>query len=602
MQKMNKVPTRAEVDSKYTWDLTPLCKNNEDFKEKFNNFKEKVLNFCDKYSKTELDLSQLEEVLVEYNKLLKEYDPIAQYGWLVSTTDLTNAQNNQLSYEIGNFDADFSAQMRFIEDALLALSTDELTELQEKLPQFKGYLRRIKHYKRIALDPKVEHALAKLKPTFNSFSNIYGQIRSADLEYDTFEANGETYPLSFGLYEDRYSYDPDPEIRRNSFSKFSKELAHHQNAAAAAYLEHVSNEKRLADLYGASSVVDYLLHNQEVMRPMFDRQIDLIINKFGPVMQKYMNFLKNERGLDQMTFADRLIDLDPDFAPEVTVEDSMKYVQSALSVLGDEYVEMIMKAYPERWVDFVQNKGKETGGFCSQPYNNHPYVLMSWQNVMADVYTLIHEMGHCGQGILSTKNNTLLDSEPSLYIIEAPSTFNELLLTDSLTHGTDDPRMKRFAYTKLLSNTYFHNFITHLLEAAYQREVYNLIDEGKSFNADKLNEITLNVYHQFFGESIEFNPGTELTWMRQSHYYMGLYSYVYSASLTVSTQAFLNIKNEGQPAIDRWLELLRLGGSADPIDSAKIAGVDITTDEPLINTINYLDSVVDQVISLTKEI
>lgn len=350
---------------------------------------------------------------------------------------------------------------------------------------------------------------------------------------------------------------------------------------------------------GFDSVIDYLLYDQEVDRDLYNRQIDVIMNDLAPVMQKYITHLKDVRGLDKMTYADLKIALDPDFSPTVTVEDSKDYVREAVQVLGDEYVDMIMKAYPERWVDFVQNTGKSTGGFCSSPYKKHPFILMSWTNQLSDVYTLIHEFGHAGQAILSEQDHSILGCDPSLYLIEAPSTFNELLLTHSIAGKATDDRMERFALTNMIANTYFHNFITHLLEAAYQRDVYELIDAGKGFDADTLSGIKRNVLETFWGDAVDINPGAELTWMRQSHYYMGLYSYTYSAGLTIATQAFLKVKENGEEEVTKWLEFLALGDELTPAEAARVAGVDIETNEPLNDTIHYLDESVDRIIELT---
>lgn len=597
-----KVLTRAEVDQSLTWDLTPLAKNNEEYRQKLAQLKQQIANFVQTYKKAELSLTELTTALADFNDITENAETVMTYGSLLSSTDFKNAENSQLAFEGSQFYAHMSAELQFFQDYLLQLDEATFTKLSVVNPQFTGFLRSIENYKKIALDPKVEHALAVLSPTFSAPENTYEAMQTADLHFDDFTVDGKSYPLSFGLYEDYYAYHEDPKIRRAAFAAFSEELAHHQNVTAANYLNEVTTSKQLATLHGFDSVIDFLLQGQEVDRSMFNRQIDLIIEKFGPVMQKYLKLLQKERGLDELTFADRLIDLDPDFAPSVTIEESKKYIETALQPLGEDYVNMIMQAYPERWVDFVQNKGKSSGGFCTYAYNAHPYILMSWQDVMADVYTLIHEMGHAGQFILTAKKHPVLDFEPSTYIVEAPSTFNELLLTDSLVENAKDDRMKRYALTKMLNNTYFHNFITHLLEAAFQRDVYNLIDNGQNFDAAKLNEIKSNVFHKFFGDALTLNPGAELTWMRQSHYYMGLYSYTYSASLTVSTQAFLKIKEEGQPAVDRWLDFLSIGASKNPVDSAAALDVDITTDSPLLNTIDYLNSVVDEVIELTDKI
>lgn len=227
---------------------------------------------------------------------------------------------------------------------------------------------------------------------------------------------------------------------------------------------------------------------------------------------------------------------------------------------------------------------------------------MSWTGVLPDVYTLIHELGHAGNFIKINENNSILTSEPSLYLIESPSTFNELLLTHSLEQKSDDPRMKRFAYTTMLTNTYFHNFITHLLEAAFQREVYTLVENGQTFDGDKLTQIKMDVQKRFWGDAVDIDENAGLTWMRQSHYYMGLYSYTYSAGLTIATQAYLKVLEEGQPAVDRWLEYISLGDQKAPMDAAKVAGVDVTTAEPLHNTIKFLNDTVDKVIALTEEL
>ena len=422
------------------------------------------------------------------------------------------------------------------------------------------------------------------------------------MDFGTFTADGKEYPLSFVLYEDYYMYHDDTAIRRAAFDKFSAVLSDYENVVATAYYTQLQKEKTLATMRGFDSVIDYLLYGQEVTRDLYDRQIDTIMNDLAPVMQKYITHLKEIRGLDKMTYADLKIALDPEYSPQVSIEESQVMVEDAIAVLGKDYTDRIMQAYPERWIDFAQNIGKSTGGFCTSPYGTHPYILMSWANQLSDVYTLIHELGHAGQMILSNENNSILGSEPSLYLIEGPSTFNELLLTESLARKSTDARMQRFALTKMLSDTYFHNFVTHLLEAAYQREVYNLIDAGKSFDAGKLSEIKRSVLERFWGDAVEINAGAELTWMRQIHYYMGLYSYTYSAGLTIATQAFLRVKTEGEPAVGKWLEFLALGDQLEAAEAAALAGVDIKTDQALQDTIHYLDEAVDQIITLSKEL
>ena len=257
----------------------------------------------------------------------------------------------------------------------------------------------------------------------------------------------------------------------------------------------------------------------------------------------------------------------------------------------------------DRWIDFAQNIGKSTGGFCASPYQKGSYILLSWNERMSDVFTLAHELGHAGHFFTCNQVQSSLDAEVSNYAVEAPSTINELLMAEYLKEKSgDDKRFRRWVLASQISNTYYHNFVTHLLEAAYQREVYKLVDKGEAVPAETLNEIFKNVLKKFWGDEVELTEGCELTWMRQPHYYMGLYSYSYSASLTIATQVMKRIRNEGQTAVDDWKKTLAAGGTVTPVEFAKMAGVDVTTDAALIDTIDYIGGIIDEIEELNKEL
>ena len=594
--------TRAEIPEALTWDVTALYKTRADFEAALTGLKAATATFTATYEGKLAEAKTILAALKEYEGLIETATLVDHYAMMPEATDLTDPDNVELSRQTANAMADISAQLTFFESELIGCNTAVLDQVVSEEARFASYIRHIKKNKKIQLAPEVEKALAQLAPTLDAPSAIYEQARLGDMDFGTFSVDGKEYPLSFVLYEDYYMYHDDTAVRRAAFDKFSAVLSDYENVVATAYYTQLQKEKTLATMRGFDSVIDYLLYGQEVTRDLYNRQIDTIMSDLAPVMQKYITHLKEIRGLDKMTYADLKIALDPEYSPEVSIEESQTMVEDAIAVLGQDYVDRIMKAYPERWIDFAQNIGKSTGGFCTSPYGTHPYILMSWANQLSDVYTLIHELGHAGQMILSNENNSILGAEPSLYLIEGPSTFNELLLTESLARKSTDARMQRFALTKMLSDTYFHNFVTHLLEAAYQREVYNLIDAGKSFDAGKLSEIKRNVLERFWGDAVEINEGAELTWMRQIHYYMGLYSYTYSAGLTIATQAFLRVKAEGESAVEKWLAFLALGDQLEAAEAAALAGVDIKTDQALHDTIHYLDEAVDQIITLSKEL
>jgi len=319
-------------------------------------------------------------------------------------------------------------------------------------------------------------------------------------------------------------------------------------------------------------------------------------------MRKFATLLQKIHGLDEMTFSDLKLEVDPEFEPKITVEESREYVEGALSVLGDDYLNLVKRAYDERWVDFVQNKGKSTGAFSYSPYGSHPFVLISWTSRMREVFVLAHELGHAGHYYLSQQNQNKFDYLASTYFLEAPSTMNEMLMANYLMKNTNDKRLKRWALSSVVSRTYYHNFVTHLLEAHYQREVYRIIDKGGSVQAETLNRLKRETLEKFWGNSVRINEGAELTWMRQPHYYKGLHSYNYSAGLTIATEVSKRVLNEGQSALDDWMEVLKTGGTKSPVELAQMAGVDITTETPLLNTIEHIGNLIDEIIKLSEEL
>ena len=322
----------------------------------------------------------------------------------------------------------------------------------------------------------------------------------------------------------------------------------------------------------------------------------------APHMRRYAKLLQKVHNIEKMTFADLKISLDPQYDPEVIIEESKEYVKGALSVLGKEYMDLIMKSYDERWVDYAQNIGKSTGGFCSNPYGKNAYILLSWTGMLSEIFTLVHELGHAGHFILAQQNNNILEEECSLYFIEAPSTANEMLLSNYLLQKNDDARFKRWVLSSMISNTYFHNFVTHLLEAAYQREVYLAVDKGELMGASDYSNIKREILEKFWGDAVEINEGAELTWMRQPHYYMGLYPYTYSAGLTISTQISQRILKEGENAVNDWLKVLKSGGTKTAQELAQMAGVDISTDKPLLDTIDFIGNIITQLEELTEKL
>ncbi|EFX52675.1 oligoendopeptidase F [Streptococcus cristatus ATCC 51100] len=591
---------RSEFPENELWDLTALYQDQEDFLRAIEKAREDIQKFVRDYQGKLSTFEDFERAFAELEQIYIQISHIGNYGFMPQTTDFGDESFAQIAQAAMEFETEANVALSFFDDALVSADEAVLEKLGQE-PHLTSAIRQAKIKKAHYLGADVEKALTNLGEVFYSPQDIYTKMRAGDFAMVDFEVDGKVYKNSFVTYENFYQNHENAEIREKAFRSFSEGLRQHQNTAAAAYLAQVKSEKLLADMKGYDSVFDYLLAEQEVDRSMFDRQIDLIMSEFAPVAQKYLKHVAKVNGLEKMTFADWKLDLDSELNPEVSIDDAYDLVMKSVEPLGQEYCQEVARYKEERWVDFAANAGKDSGGYAADPYRVHPYVLMSWTGRMSDVYTLIHEIGHSGQFIFSDNHQSYFNAHMSTYYVEAPSTFNELLLSDYLERQFDNPRQKRFALAHRLTDTYFHNFITHLLEAAFQRKVYTLIEEGGTFGASKLNAIMKEVLAEFWGDAVEIDDDAALTWMRQAHYYMGLYSYTYSAGLVISTAGYLHLKNDENGARD-WLELLKSGGSKTPLESAMIIGADISTDKPLRDTIQFLSDTVDQIIAYSEEL
>jgi oligoendopeptidase F len=593
---------RKDVDQSLTWDLTTIFKTEEQYNQAVKEAEQLALEIEKNYKGRLNSAEVINECLFKMQKATQIINLTATYANLAVSVDQTNFENQARYMKLMNILSDLDSRLSFVDSELIECDENTIEQAIKNSKENANYSEEIKRFKKYALHPEVERVLSALSGTLNAPYRIYNQAKLADMDFKSFNVEGTEHPLSFVLFENEWEFENDTKVRRAAFEAFSSKLKEYQHTVAATYQTQVQKEKTLASLRGFDSVIDSLLFNQKVDRNLYNRQIDLIMEKLAPHMRRYAKLLQRIHKIDEITFADLKIAVDPSFEPEITVEESKKYVEEALAVLGGDYLAMVKKAYDERWIDFVQNKGKSTGAFCSSPYGSHPFILISWTERMREAFVLAHELGHAGHFYLCHQHQNVFDTRPSLYFIEAPSTMNEMLMANYLLKTNDDKRFKRWVLSSMISRTYYHNFVTHLLEAAYQKEVYNIIDAGGSVQAAKLNQIKREVLEKFWGDSVKINEGAELTWMRQPHYYMGLYPYTYSAGLTIATEVSKRILREGQPAIDDWREVLKAGGTKTPAELAKMAGVDITTEKPLLDTIEHIGNIIDEIIKLTDEL
>ncbi|WP_339324633.1 oligoendopeptidase F [Paenibacillus sp. FSL W8-0194] len=598
---MAKILTRSEVAVESTWNLDDIFATPEAWEQELKAIEQDIASVTRFEGKLGEGADTLLACLVAQEELLSRTNRTAAYAHLLQSGDSINPDNQIKAAKARDVSSLVSTALSFIKSEIIALpdgTIEQYIKEQPALEDFKRSLQLLLQTKPHRLTAETEKVLASFGEILGAPYRIYERSKLADMTFPSaLNGEGEEVPVSFALYENKYVESSDTALRRNSFKVFSETLHKYRNTFAETYGTEVKRQMIESRLRGYDSVTDMLLTPQQVTKEMYNNILDILQEELAPHMRKYAALKKRVLGLDEMTFADLKAPLDPEFNPSISFQEAGELIKEALSILGPEYGDIVSAAFRDRWVDYADNAGKRTGAFCSSIPGVHSYILISWADSMRGAFTLAHEVGHAGHLMLASKYQRLTNYRPSLYFIEAPSTMNELLLADHLLSRSDDPRMRRWVISQLLG-TYYHNFVTHLLEGELQRRVYDLAMANVPITAVKLCDLKGDILSSFWGEDVVIDDHAKLTWMRQPHYYMSLYPYTYAAGLTASTAVAKLIREEGQPAVNRWLDVLKAGGSMSPLDLMKLAGVDMSQPDPIRSAAAYVGSLIDELESL----
>lgn len=588
---------RSEVPVELTWNLDDLFASDLEWEKELKVI-EDILNGFKQYKGLLHTGSKiLLHCLLAQEELFLKLVKASTYVELKQAADGTDPVNQANTAKFSSLYTEVNTKLSFIDSEILSLDDGTIENYlmeEPELEPFRRSLLKLLQGKKYRLSKETEEALAALGELQDSPYQMYQMAKLADMQFaPIYNENGEEHAVSFALFENRYEFSENMELRRKAYQSFVSTLKQYKNTIASAYSTEVKKQVALSRLRKYESVTHMLLKPQQVTIEMYHNQLDIIFKELAPHMRRYATLKKRVLGLEEMLFCDLKAPFDPDFNPKTTFEEASHTILEAIKVMGTEYRKIIEKGLKERWVDLADNIGKSTGAFCSSPYGAHPYILTTWQDNMRSAFTLAHEFGHAGHFYLANHKQRIINVRPSTYFVEAPSTLNELLLGQYLLSRHKDLKMRRWIITQLLS-TYYHNFVTHLLEGEYQRRVYTLAENGEPLTAKTFSDVTSSVLSEFWGDTVKIDEGASLTWMRQPHYYMGLYPYTYSAGLTVSTAVVQMIQQEGKPAVDRWLRVLRAGGTLEPLELIKLAGVDMTKTETIQGAISYVGKLIDE--------
>lgn len=594
---MPKRLARAEVPVDQTWDLGDLFASIAAWEAELNALDAARAGVAPYQGRLGEDAATLRACLDTVEMLQLRLTRAITFAHLFNAQDGTNPQAQAALARVHALDARMEASLSFVDAEILQLpdgTVEQFLAQDSDLAAHRVHLQDLLELKSHRLSAQAEQVLASLGEVLEAPSMIYQRSKASDLQFAPFtDAQGQTRANSFNLYEWTYDSHPDVSVRRGAWHSFSAGLKAYQHTYAATLATEVNKNVVMARLRRYPGTEAYLLQAHKVPQALYRNILQTVQTEVAPHMRRYARLRQRVLGLDKLLHCDLKAPLDPDDEPKIGFDAACQLILDSLACMGPDYVQFVRTVLAQRWVDRADNIGKSSGAFCASPYGVHPYILMTWADSMRNVFVLTHELGHGAHFGLAMKHQRFVNTRPAMPFVEAPSTMHEMLLARHILAQGGDARMRRSVIMQVLG-TYHHNFVTHLLEAELQHRVYAQAEAGQAVTAQLLNQTKGEILAGFWGDVLEVDDGARMTWMRQPHYYMGLYPYTYAVGLVASTAMAGRIAEEGDAAVQRWLQVLKAGGTLKPLELLQTAGLDMSSPEPIRAAVAYVGSLVDE--------
>ncbi|MFL6693959.1 MAG: oligoendopeptidase F [Ramlibacter sp.] len=593
---MNKPLTRAEVAVDSTWNLDDLFASRDAWLAELADIERSVETVVRFQGRLGESAANLLACLDARDALLARLQRAYFFASLRNAEDGGDSGKQADLANAASVDARIEASIKFLDSEILALpdgTVESFLRDQPLLSVHRPALDDLAALKPHMLSAETERVLAGLGEVLDAPSMIYSRAKTSDLRFEPFlGADGTSHPNSFNLYEWTYEGSSDAAVRRAAWTSFCDGLKPYQNTFAATFATEVTKNIVLAKARGYDGAERFLLQQHKVPHALYTNVVDTIQAELAPHMRRYARLRQRVLGLDRLLFCDLKAPLDPGYSPAISFEEAATLIPAAVEPMGAEYVELVRAAFRDRWIDRADNVGKSSGAFCASPYRVHPFILMTWTDSMRDAFILAHELGHAGHFVLAGRHQRYVNTRPAMPFVEAPSIMNEVLLARHLLARGGDQRMRRWVLLQVLG-TYHHNFVTHLLEAELQRQAYRHAEGGQAITASLLNERKRAILQGFWGDTVDIDEGAAMTWMRQPHYYFGLYPYTYSVGLVAATAFAEKASREGPAVFAGWLDVLRTGGVLPPLDLLRKVGIDLASPQPIRDAVAYVGRLVD---------
>lgn len=596
------LPLRSELDEKYTWNLAGIYPNKGAFEADIKRVEEALPGLGSFRGHLGDSAQKLLAWFRAYEETMIRAQQIMVYGNMLSDSDTTNQEALAMKDQGRDVYSTFAAAVAFAEPELLQIPQDRVEQFMQEEPALQAY----QHYfdalwkrREHVRSPEVEQALAMASNALDSSRTTHGILADADLDYGTVQTAGGPVKIAGGTIN-ALLRDPDKRVREEAWDKYADACLTYKNTFASCIAGGMKKDVFYARAHNYPSALDAALANNFIPREVYDNMLETARRKL-PIWHKYWRVRAHALGEDKFHPYDVFAPIAKE-QPALSFEQSVDMICSGMSPLGEDYVTPMRQGLlQDRWVDVYPNQGKRSGAYSSGAYGTNPFILMSYTGDLESMSTLAHELGHSMHSYLTRKNQPPVYSRYGMFVAETASNFNQAMVRGHLLKTNNDPQFQIALIEEAMYNFHRYFFIMPIL-ARFEKEIHERVERGEALTADGLISLMAQLFREGYGPDAEMDEQrVGITWAQfPTHMYLNFYVYQYATGISAAN-ALANRILEGTPgAADDYKSFLKAGGSIYPLDALKMAGVDMTSPEPIEQAFNILEGYINRLETLTK--
>jgi oligoendopeptidase F len=579
---VKKLPTRSEIKTEDTWRLEDIFESDKAWEKEYEQVKAALPKLADFKGKLGESANTLYEALTYQDKVMERLGKLYTYAHMKYDQDTTNSSYQALNDRARNLYTQASSLSSYIVPELLTIDEAKIKQFLEEKEELKLYehsLDEINRQRPHVLSAEQEELLAQASEVLGSSSNTFGMLNNADLTFPSIkDENGEEVEITHGRYI-RFLESEDRRVREEAFKAVYKTYGGFKNTFASTLSGTVKKDNFSAKVRNYESARQAALSSDNIPESVYENLISTV-HKHLDLLQRYVKLRKEVLKLDEVHMYDLYTPLIKDVKMEVSYDEAQDYILKGLEPLGKEYTSILKEGFENRWVDIHENKGKRSGAYSSGAYGTNPYILMNWQDNVNNLFTLAHEFGHSVHSYYTRKTQPYPYGNYSIFVAEVASTCNEALLNHYLLNTIEDEKERLYLLNHFLEG-FRGTVFRQTMFAEFEHIIHQKAQDGEPLTPELLTQTYYELNKQYFGDDIVVDEEIGLEWSRIPHFYYNYYVYQYATGYSAATALSNQILEEGQPAVDRYLEFLKAGSSDYPIEVLKKAGVDMTSSAPI---------------------